>query len=196
MSRIFEEGSFNDYKNVSLNEAKGIVYDSVKYAGVKKTTVFISHSHDDLNDLKGIIGFLEKEYGVKAYIDSEDPTMPRKTSPETASNIKERIQQCDKFILLATEKAIASKWCNWELGFGDAEKTQNQNIAIFPLKPKGSYDSNYKGNEYLGIYPYIVRSDGTEQFSNGEYIKKGLYYVRTCNGVRYYTVLVDWFKQV
>lgn len=48
--------------------------------------------------------------------------MPQVTSGETAIRIKDRIDKCDKFILLATDKAVESKWCNWELGYGDAKK--------------------------------------------------------------------------
>lgn len=88
----------------------------------RKYPVFVSHKHDDLEELKGVIGFLEAKYNIKAYIDSRDGSMPSKTSGETASQIKERIIQCEKFILLATDAAIESKWCNWELGFGDAQK--------------------------------------------------------------------------
>ena len=42
--------------------------------------------------------------------------------------LKEKIEIADKFILLATEKAINSKWCNWELGLGDAAKYMKNNI--------------------------------------------------------------------
>ena len=83
------------------------------------------------------MGFLEDEYKVKVYIDSKDSSMPITTSAETAINLKDRIRKCDRFILLATNGAIESKWCNWELGFGDANKYPDK-IAIFPLKPKGT----------------------------------------------------------
>lgn len=45
--------------------------------------------------------------------------MPEKTSGLTATKIKYQIYKNDKFILLATDNAIASKWCNWEVGIGD-----------------------------------------------------------------------------
>lgn len=99
--------------------------------------------------------------------------MPPITSWETASNLKKRIVECDKFILLATNVAIASKWRNCELGYGDANKYLD-NIAILPIKPK---DITYKGNEYLEIYPYISYYNGTEKYSTGELIKEG-YYIR------------------
>lgn len=52
--------------------------------------------------------------------------MPQVTSGETAIRIKDRIDKCDKFILLATDKAVESKWCNWELGYGDAKNIQGE----------------------------------------------------------------------
>lgn len=39
----------------------------------QRTTMFISHKHDDL---KGIIGFLETNYNIKTYIDSRNSRMP------------------------------------------------------------------------------------------------------------------------
>lgn len=120
MKTIFEQDEFSKYSNVNIYASRGIIQEQSIYS--KTTTVFISHKHDDLDDLKGLIGFLENEYGVKAYIDSRDPSMPKKTSGETATNIKNRIKKCDKFILLATNSAVESKWCNWELGYGDAQK--------------------------------------------------------------------------
>jgi hypothetical protein len=122
--------------------------------------------------------------------------MPLKTSGETAKRIKDRIVKCDKFILLATNGAIESKWCNWELGFGDAQKFNKDNIALFPIKPKGEYDSAYKGNEYMSIYPYIVYRDGSEKYSSGNTISRG-HYVRTENedGSATITPLSDWLKQ-
>src|SRR5690606_7451084 len=89
-----------------------------------KPTVFLSHKHDDLEDeeeLKGFIDVLE-QHGAKVYIDSLDNTMPEETSGDTAKRIKEIIKYCKNFILLATERAIESHWCNWELGIGDTHK--------------------------------------------------------------------------
>lgn len=195
MRTIFEEGTFNSYSNVELSESREAVLIHSQYGIGRKTTVFISHSHDDLNDLKGILGFLQKNYGVKVYIDSQDPTMPKTTSAETALNIKQRIEQCDKFILLATNKAIESNWCNWELGFGDAQRFK-KHIALFPLKPKESSNNDYKGSEYMKIYPYISYFDGTEKYTSGRPIAQG-YYVRTlkADGNYYITSLAEWFNE-
>lgn len=176
MKRIFEQGYLNSYSQVSLYEARSSILKHSQF-GNQKTAVFISHKHDDLDDLKGLIGFLKHNYNVDVYIDSQDPSMPVVTSAETAINIKERIKECDKFILLATNGAIESKWCNWELGYGDAQK-YNKSIALFPIKPKGTFDKDYKGSEYMSIYPYIAYFDGTEKYTTGELVDKG-YYVCT-----------------
>ena len=194
MKTIFEQGSFQIYSKARLDEARAPVIEHSQF-GSGKTTVFISHKHDDLEDLMGVLGFLEQKYGVKVYIDSKDPTMPKVTSAITASNIKRRIEQCHKFILLATNAAIESKWCNWELGYGDARKYK-KHIALFPMKPKGTFDSAFKGSEYMSIYPYIAFYDGTEKDTNGRLISRG-YYVesRGTDGINHITPLADWFKE-
>ncbi len=190
MGTIIEQGSFNAYSQIRLDEARSAISESIQYA--RKTTVFVSHKHDELQELKGVLGFLQTQYGVKAYIDSQDPSMPKITSETTAANLKERIRRCDKFILLATNAAIDSKWCNWELGYGDAQKFRDH-IALFPLKPRGSYDSLYRGAEYLSLYPYILYEDGTNKNDNGSYILKGYYVVTPKNGKSFYQSLSNWF---
>ena len=195
MKTIFEQGSLQRYATRSLNESMSPILSHSQYGVKTKVTIFISHKHDDLEDLKGLLGFLEDTYNAKVYIDSKDPTMPTVTSAETALNIKERIKQCDKFILLATNGAVESKWCNWELGYGDAQKYK-KHIALFPMKPAGSSDSAYKGSEYMSIYPYIAYFDGSEKYTNGNPIQKG-YYVRTRkeSGSGFYiTTLKDWLN--
>lgn len=189
--RIFQQGEFSDYSNISLNESRAEVSEILHYASAK-TTVFISHKHDELDDLKGVIGFLQNKYNVKAYIDSQDPSMPKVTSAETATHIKDRISTCDKFILLATNGAIDSKWCNWELGFDDAKK-YNKHIALFPMKPEETYDRIYKGNEYMRIYPYIVYYDGTEKYNGGAPIAKGFYVREVTKNGNFITPLNKWF---
>jgi len=193
MRNIFELGEFSQYRISDLKEARSFISENFTY-GQKITTVFLSHKHDDLDELKNIIGFMQSNYNVKVYIDSRDPSMPVKTSGKTAENLKSRIKQCNKFILLATEGAIESKWCNWELGFGDAHKFRN-NIALFPLKPKGSYDSTYKGSEYLSLYPYISYFDGSEKYNDGRIISRG-YYVRTIqeDGTGAIEPLSNWLR--
>lgn len=193
MKRILESGRFSNYMNQTRLDSATTEISKSYYP---RTTVFISHKHDDLKDLSGFIGFLEEKYNVKTYIDSRDSSMPRVTSGKTASKIKTRIRQCDKFILLATNSAVESKWCNWELGYGDSQKFDNNDIAILPLKKADMTDSVYKGNEYMQIYPYIAYYEGFELYTNGNHVPKG-YYVVTDDekGNRTIEPLENWLNR-
>lgn len=57
MSRLFEQGDFQMYSQVRLDDARSPVYETSQYV-TRPTTVFISHKHDELDDLKGIFGSL------------------------------------------------------------------------------------------------------------------------------------------
>jgi len=135
---IFERGYFRTENAINLNETRRETRLFSKSKVHFKPTVFISHKHSDLDDqkeVKGIIDLFEK-LGAKIYIDSVDDKMPGETSGQTAMRIKEVIKYTKKFVLVATEKAIESYWCNWELGIGDTFK-YIEHIAIIPIKEKG-----------------------------------------------------------
>lgn len=193
---IFERGQFQSKKinrshyQSMLNETK---YFSAETAYSSKPTVFLSHKHDDLEDVFGVVGELEDQ-GAKIYIDSMDNKMPDQTSGDTAVRIKEVIGFCNKFILLATEKAIESYWCNWELGIGDSSKFIDH-IAILPMKEKGTSDRNFAGNEYLQIYPCICYVDAFEDI-NGRFWNEGYYVQKPKNkeGLIYCAELSEWLK--
>ena len=50
-----EQGSFQAYANIRLDEARSTINEYSLYS--RKTTVFISHKHDELQELKGVLGF-------------------------------------------------------------------------------------------------------------------------------------------
>jgi hypothetical protein len=194
---IFDRGAFS---SMAVNESKvsqalsEIRSFSARNEYSTKPTVFLSHKHDDLADLRGLVGLLES-LGAKIYIDSMDNKMPAQTCGDTAKRIKEVIKYCDKFILLATAKAIESYWCNWELGFGDTHK-YIRNIALLPIKEQSQYSWEYKGNEYLQIYPQIDYRDGTTYYRNGALISKGYYIANPPdqNNTTVITPLKDWLN--
>ncbi|MGB4774431.1 MAG: TIR domain-containing protein [Daejeonella sp.] len=132
----------------ALTEAKNEA--KFRNARTFEVTVFLSHKHDEVKELEDAIALL-KSLGVSVYVDWLDDEMPKTTSGITATKIKKKIKENRKFIFLATEKAIASKWCNWELGYGDSIKYIDH-IAL--LVVKDDYGS-WTGSEYLQIYPVI-----------------------------------------
>ena len=141
-----------------LNEAK-VIRERGRSLGEKY--VFLSHKHSEKGILESVVMLLNN-LGVSVYLDWQDAAMPKSTSGYTARRIKSKIRQSDKFILVATEAAIASKWCNWELGYGDAKKYPD-NIAILPIRQGFSH---FTGSEYLAIYSRIEqRSEYTSGYA-------------------------------
>lgn len=154
-----------------------------------KTKIFLSHKHDEFQELEGAIAFL-KSFGVEIYVDWLDDGMPKTTSGLTAVRIKEKIKDNHKFILLATEEAIKSKWCNWELGLGDAAKYIDQ-IAMLPIKNEYS---DFTGSEYLQIYPYIEFLDSSS-YLKGSFRSRGAYVVfPSINGNDRVVALDVWLR--
>lgn len=154
-----------------------------------KTKIFLSHKHEEKEVLEGAISLL-KSYGVDVYVDWLDEGMPRTTSGYTAVRIKEKIKENHKFILLATEAAISSKWCNWELGLGDAAK-YIEHIALLPVKR--DYE-DFSGSEYLQTYPFIFNIESL-QFYKGTYRSKGTYVVYpSVNGDDKVVSIADWLR--
>ena len=87
---------------------------------------------------------------------------------------------------------IVSKWCNWELGYGDAQKYRDH-IALFSLKPKSTYDWEYKGSEYMLIYPYVSYYNGIEKYMDGNSIPRG-YYISMRERNLTIIPLINWLK--
>ena len=102
------------------------------FSAGQRASVFLSHKHDEISQLKRVAYILENLH-TNIYVDWLDNSMPKTTSGVTATIIKQQIKKYDKFILIATNGAIDSKWCNWELGYGDAQKFDLGKMALFQL---------------------------------------------------------------
>ena len=198
---IFEKGYFrsNNSSTFQKGHRSEILNETRTFSGrtkTNKTTVFLSHKHSDLADVEEVAGLTNifEDHGAIVYIDTMDYSLPGQTSGETASRIKEIIKNSHKFVLAASKSAIESYWCNWELGIGDTYKF-SKHIAIIPIKEKGEKDENYKGNEYLQIYPRLNYNDA---FTNiwGVSFDEGYYIEEPANkqGVVMIRGLSDWLK--
>ena len=145
-----------EFQEIAHKKGKG--YDTLNERrmfseNTSKTSVFLSHSHYDKALIVQAKTFFEN-LGISIYVDWADETMPEKTNGITAQKIKRQIYKNDKFVLLATNSAIASKWCNWEVGIGDSYKLSSRKIALLPLADNSGI---WDGNEYLQIYPRIEK---------------------------------------
>ena len=191
MSFVSESQLSNYRSRTKLFSADNIVNLNESHCrGRTRPMVFLSHKHDEQEILQGVVAFL-KEEGVDVYVDWMDSSMPAYTNAETAHSVKQKIEIADKFILVATQNAINSKWCNWELGLGDAAKYK-KHIALLPIDK--TYET-FKGAEYLAIYPYIDYEDGNNKDTKGRYIREG-YYVkyRLDNGNKLLIPFKRWLK--
>jgi len=170
---VLSKSQLRSFRNSNRTFSKSVTESLNEYSGESKQgkiTIFLSHKHDEAEELDSAVGLL-KSFGVDIYVDWLDTGMPKATSGKTAVRIKEKIKENKKFIFLATEGAIASKWCNWELGYGDSLKYFD-NIALLPVR---NDNYSYTGTEYMQIYSSIEYLDGTDQTVAGTLIAKGYY---------------------
>jgi len=114
-------------------------------------TIFLCHSHLDKLIVKKIILFFYR-LSVDIYVDWMDSAMPKVTNRNTAVTIKEKIENCSRFLFLATYSGLKSKWCDWELGLAYSLKGEEE-LAILPIESKSG---KWHGSEYLKLYPVML----------------------------------------
>lgn len=115
--------------------------------------VFLSHSFQDSELILGLKLKLEQDYRLSVYVDwVADPQLDRtKVDAATARTLRERMNRCKVLFYAATTSSTQSKWMPWECGYFDGKFAR---AAILPLTSTPQRD--YRGQEYLGVYPYIL----------------------------------------
>lgn len=148
----------------------------------KKYDLFISHSFLD-KELVEVLYKMFEECGYIVYIDWKEEKMQDRNnvSAITAKILKTRIDNCSSLAYIATKNITNSKWCPWELGYGDGKKGR---AAILPILEEEN--NEYKGQEYLGIYPYIDYNSAT----NGKYE----FWVNDPENKNRYNTLREWIR--
>lgn len=122
--------------------------------GARVTTAFLCHSHNDQALVEKLSEFFAAA-GIDLYIDWKDHTMPASPNRETAEKIQRKICELDLFLYLATPNSNNSKWCPWEIGYGDYAKGKDK-VIIIPTR-----NANVtSGQEYLSLYPSIQIENG------------------------------------
>lgn len=128
-----------------------------KQASVASHDIFLSHAFDDKELILGVALTLE-DLGYTVYLDwRDDPSLDRKNvNPTTALKLRERMRNSKCLFYATTESTSTSRWMPWELGFKDG---QSGRCAILPVQ--SSLPDNFKGQEYLGIYPFVTQQKST-----------------------------------
>lgn len=117
--------------------------------------IFLSHAYLDANLVTGLKIDIE-EMGYSVYVDwIQDSQLNRtKVDKETANRLRSRMKQCKSLFYATSDNSSSSKWMPWECGYFDGVKGR---VAICPIVMQGTH-YEYKGQEYLGLYPYIQKA--------------------------------------
>ncbi|KAB2931400.1 MAG: TIR domain-containing protein [Leptonema illini] len=153
--------SFKESRNmVSKSEASILAESASEFNRTKYYDIFLSHSFLDASTILGIKVELER-MGYSVYVDwIEDKQLDRtKVNKYTARVLQERMNQSKCLFFATSDNHSNSKWMPWELGFMDGKKDK---AAILPVLDHDPGNDSYSGQEYLGVYPYIVKSTTQE----------------------------------
>jgi hypothetical protein len=145
---LLKESDLRTY--VTKSFAKNESY-SCESIGSDRFDIFLSHSYLDQDIILGLKRYLE-EKGLSVYIDWIDDNQLERDSvnEDTAETLRKRMQQCEALLFATSSNSSTSKWMPWECGYFDGI---NGKIAILPISKVD--ESSFKGQEYLGLYPYI-----------------------------------------
>lgn len=140
------------FNSKTLNESlrKSI---TSEYLNSKEFDIFLSHSIKDSEYISKLKQELEENFGYSVYVDwMEDSKLDRNSvDKKTAAILQKRMQQSKCLFFITSENSSNSKWMPWELGYFDGLKPKK--VAILPITDYSS--SDFKGQEYLGLYPVI-----------------------------------------
>lgn len=146
--------------------------------------IFLSHSAKDAQIILGLLDKLNN-LGYSVYVDWVDDLQLDRSNvtKSTANTLKKRMNQSKSLLYATTEHASSSKWMPWELGYMDGEKGRASILPIFESESSSSH--SFKGQEYLGIYPYCI--EATKQNTN---INK----LWVCETSDIYIIFDEWLK--
>jgi len=141
---------------ISKSASQILTEDSRRFLSTDRYDIFLSHSYQDAEVIYGIKRIIES-IGLKVYVDwINDSGLDRgKVTAQTAQTLRERMQTCSCLVYVHSANATHSVWMPWELGYFDGFKPAH--VWILPLVAE--YDSEFKGQEYLGLYPPIEKLD-------------------------------------
>jgi hypothetical protein len=141
---------------IAQKSAAHLIEASRNYSLNHTFDVFLSHSFKDADVILGLKRELE-DFKFSVYVDwIVDKELERSmVTKDTAHLLRLRMQHCACLIFGTSENSPGSKWMPWELGYFDALKSK---VAILPVTNQPDSSDNFYGQEYLGLYPYIVKS--------------------------------------
>lgn len=158
---LFKESTVRQRAKLDLQDSFNktasqiIIESSKKFNSLLTYDIFLSHSIKDSELILGMKGLIE-DLGYRVYVDwIDDPELDRsKVTSATAEKIRIRMKASKSLFFVTTNNTDNSKWMPWECGYFDGIK---EKVAIVPIK-MFPIDNEYLGQEYLGLYPYVVQA--------------------------------------
>lgn len=143
-----------NYKNYMEKSSNSIILAERSSPIVQKYDIFLSHSYLDKDIIIGLKAKLE-EMKYSVYVDwiEDDDLDRRKVTKDTADIIRKRMKNCKCLFFAISFSSSSSKWMPWECGFFDGLK---EKVSILPVTKLTQ--SNFLGQEYLGLYPFVDKT--------------------------------------
>lgn len=85
--------------------------------------VFVSHKKEDRDMAKKVADYI-MDAGIDVYFDEYDTTINRNDPKSVVSAIKKGMLLSTHMVVVFTNKTLSSAWVPWEIGYGDATKTE------------------------------------------------------------------------
>jgi MTH538 TIR-like domain (DUF1863) len=139
---------------VSKSASQILTEDSRRFSPTNHYDVFLSHSYQDADTIYGVRSIIES-LGLSVYVDwIDDAALDRsRVTAKTAQVLRERMKTSSCLVYAHSANAAHSVWMPWELGYFDALKPSH--VWILPLVSES--DSEFRGQEYLGLYPPLEK---------------------------------------
>jgi hypothetical protein len=139
---------------VSKSASQILTEDARRFSPSNRYDVFLSHAYRDGEVILGVKSLIEA-LGMTVYVDWIDDTgLDRGTvTRNTAKVLRERMRASSCLVYAHSANAGESVWMPWELGYFDGFKPSF--VWILPLVDES--DSEYEGQEYLGLYPPVEK---------------------------------------
>jgi hypothetical protein len=155
---------------VSKSASQILLEDSARFSETDRYDVFLSHSYQDADTIYGVKKIIES-LGLSVYVDwIDDASLDRsKVTTRTAQVLKQRMKVSSCLVYAHSSNATHSVWMPWELGYFDGIRTGY--VWILPLVAQD--DSEFKGQEYLGLYPPVEKLTTLAQRLNLGFAKVG-----------------------
>jgi len=123
------------------------------HTGKSQFDFYVSPSNVETELIIGTALSLE-DCGYSVCLDGyrEHDSTDRRITQERGKELRSVMERCLGMIILTTSAKSDSIWLPWECGFFEGKKSR---IAVLPITPANS--DIYRGEGYLGLYPFITR---------------------------------------